>query len=76
MTDILITTQNPYNSAGQATVNGFFNNLSYDPTVEELNRTISSSREAVQPTESEAEEPAFGTHLREAAGTVKKLFGR
>jgi hypothetical protein len=38
-------TQNQCSNAGQATVNGFFNNLSPDKlNVEELNRTMSSSR--------------------------------
>jgi hypothetical protein len=35
-----VLTQNPYSNAGQGTVNGFSTNLSYKPTVEELNRTI------------------------------------
>jgi len=63
--------QNPYSDAGQMTVNGFFNNLSYNPTVEELNRTIIHSSEAVQHTEPEKDEPAFGTHIREAVEIVK-----
>jgi hypothetical protein len=37
-----LKTQNPYSNAGQATVSGFSNNMSYKPTVEELNRTITS----------------------------------
>jgi hypothetical protein len=76
-TELLI--QNPYSNAGQATVNGFLNNLSYAPTLEELNRAITSSRDAAQKFGTEANEepvePAFGTHVHEAATTVEKLFG-
>jgi len=35
-----VQTLNHYSNAGQGTVNGFSTNLSYEPTVEELNRTI------------------------------------
>jgi hypothetical protein len=45
MVDPLIPIQNPYSNAGQVTVIGFLNNLSYTPTIEELNRTILTSRE-------------------------------
>lgn len=51
-----LTTQNPYTNAGQATVNGFANNLSYKPTVEELNRTITG--DALQNTPFDAVHPA------------------
>ena len=50
--------QNPYTNAGQATVNGFANNLSYEkPTIEELNRTITGI--ALQNTPFDAVHPAL-----------------
>ena len=79
MTDtIQLRIQNPYNNAGQATVNGFDNNLPVDnPTVEDLARTMTSSFDAArisfpQAAASEgASEPLFGTHIREAVAIVK-----
>jgi hypothetical protein len=71
--------KNPYQNMGQAHSTVFFNNLSFNPTVEELNRTAAfpgqSSQSASLPQRKD-EEPLFGEHIREAATTVKKLFGR
>lgn len=78
MTDtIQLQIQNPYNNAGQATVNGFGNNLPVDnPTIEDLTRTMSSSLDAARVYGSpnpaaEKPEPLFGTHIREAVAIVK-----
>jgi hypothetical protein len=75
-----IMIQNPYQTPGQSTYTGFNNNnLSFEPTVEELNRTASFGGQ-ISIKESGcseiADEPLFGAHIREAAGTVRKLFGR
>lgn len=80
-----ILNQNPYQNAGQAT-DGFSNNLRYctvdgNPvTAEEFNTKIGSSGEMAQSVSSGAEgsedEPLFGTHLREAATTLRKIFNR
>lgn len=76
MTDVKINIQNPYTNMGQATVNGFGNNLSPDnPTIEDLNRTMSSSSDAARyfspGVVAEKTDPLFGTHIREAVAIVK-----
>ena len=49
--------------------------LSFEPTVQELNAVIVGGGNATQ-SNTDTLEPAFGEHLREAATTVRKLFGR
>jgi hypothetical protein len=66
---------NPYQDAVQANSIGFLNNTSFTPTVEEINRTLSPRGDSFQAV-SESDEPFFGTHIREAATTVKKLLAR
>lgn len=69
------------NNAYQSTIGGnqiaerAFGNLPMGDavTIEEVNETISSGQKISC---SEGDEPAFGSHLREAAETVKKLFAR
>jgi hypothetical protein len=76
--------QNPYQNIGQANVDGFSNNLRYcdvgQVTAEEFNAKLGSSKDTERcvsdPENDKAEEPLFGTHLREAASTVRKLFNR
>ncbi len=74
-----ISIHNPYKDMGQTDAGGFFNNLSFTPTVRELNRTTSSSGEVSQtassPVQEEDDDRLFGTHIREAATTMKKIFG-
>lgn len=72
-----ISIQNPYQNLGQSTYTGFMNNLSFEPTVEELNRTSSfggdfSIRESG--VDDVPDEPLFGTHVREAMTTITKLL--
>lgn len=72
-----ISVHNPYQDMGQTDYTGFFNNLSFTPTVEELNRTTASRGEVSQPcsaVQEENEDRLFGTHIREAATTLKKLI--
>ena len=78
-----LLTKNAFDNLGQATVSGFFNNLSFTPTVEELNRNVTSSADAAHiffgtklQSADEPVEPAFGTHIREAAVAVRRLLGR
>jgi len=80
--------QNPYQNAGATTMDSPLNNLPYNDVqeapvrAEEFNAKIGSSKDMAQricgavENESEEDEPMFGTHLREAATTVRKLFGR
>jgi len=74
-----ISIHNPYQNLGQGNYTGFSNNLSFEPTVEELNRTATLGGEVSlgesAPREG-SDEPAFGTHITEAVTTVKKLFSR
>jgi hypothetical protein len=78
MTKMLeITVHNAYQDAVQGDYTDFLNNLSFTPTVQELNRNSSSPGQVSDGSLPEPEgepEPLFGTHIREAAGTVKKLF--
>jgi hypothetical protein len=76
--------QNQYQNAGQ-TADGFSNNLRYctvdgNPvTAEEFNTKIGGSGEmarSVSSADDTEDEPLFGTHLREAATTLKKIFRR
>lgn len=71
-----ISIHNPFKDAAQGTADHFYNNLSYSPTVEELNAKIGSSPKMVgiPAVQAEPAEPLFGTHIREAATSVKKLF--
>jgi len=83
---LCILNQNPYQNAGQsALAEGFSNNLPYSDiesnpiTAEEFNTKMGSSwemaqRMAVQLADDD-DEPLFGTHLREATKTVKRVFG-
>lgn len=70
---------NPYQNIGQSASTDLMNNLSLSPTTSEFNRTLSfggsttTLNSAIVETEGE---PLFGTHIREAATTVKKLFSR
>lgn len=68
--------QNPNKDTHQTNYAVFVNNLSFSPTVEELNRSITSGGELSQTCSpvQEVDDPMFGTHIREAATTVKKLF--
>lgn len=68
-----ITVHNAYQDVGQETYTGFSNNLSFDPTVEEMNRN-SSYCGGISDGQEGNIEPLFGAHIREAATTVKKLF--
>lgn len=80
----LIITQNPYQNAVQsAPSDGCTNYLSYcgnvPITAEVFNTKMGSSfeathREAVQ-VDLEPDEPLFGTHIREAVVTLRKVFG-
>jgi hypothetical protein len=78
--ELFISISNPYKDINQSSFGGdFFNNLSFSPTVKELNEIIGGHQEIHQLTSTssngqETEEPLFGTHIREAAKTVKKLF--
>ena len=70
---------NPYKDAVQVNGGEFYNNLSPNPTVEELNAKTGSSRDVAvrfsrEPEAEGADEPVFGTHVRQAAKAVKKLF--
>jgi hypothetical protein len=73
-----ISIHNPFKDASQGVADHFYNNLSFNPTVEELNQKIGSSPDMGLDTEgstqAEPSEPLFGTHIREAATSVKKLF--
>jgi len=79
MSSTILIIQNPFQDSGENTVAGFSNNLSFSPTVEELNRATTQSggiSEGTPAPAAEADyEPLFGTHLREAADTLKKVFG-
>lgn len=48
---------------------------SFEPTVQELNAVVVGRGDATQSGD-DTSEPAFGEHVREAATTVRKLFGR
>jgi len=77
MSQIQIFLKNPYQDVEQAKDATFSTNLSFRPTVEEMNRVTSlpgGISEGSAPAEDEVE-PMFGTHIREAAGTIRKLFG-
>ena len=77
MEDLRIDVANPYKDAIQVDGPGMgINNLSFTPTVEEFNHLIGSSDDAgVRNVSGNDEvEPLFGTHIREAAATLKKLF--
>jgi hypothetical protein len=73
-----ISAHNPFKDASQGVADHFYNNLSFNATVEELNQKIGSSPQMVRNTgedvKAEPSEPLFGTHIREAAASVKKLF--
>jgi hypothetical protein len=71
----VITVNNAYQSAssGEQIVTHAAGNLPMgEPTIAEVNDTISAG----QVTFDSDVEPAFGNHIREAADTVRKLFGR
>lgn len=74
-----ISAHNPFKDAAQGIPDRFYNNLSFNPTVEELNEKIGSSPRVVENAgedngRREASGPLFGTHIREAAVSIKKLF--
>jgi hypothetical protein len=73
-----INMKNPRQDIGQAKDSTFSTNLSFDPSIEEMNRVSlvpgGISEVQVAPEEDE-NDPMFGTHLREAAGTLRKIFG-
>ncbi|MGB6358576.1 MAG: hypothetical protein WBF30_07330 [Candidatus Acidiferrales bacterium] len=72
-----ISINNPFKDASQGNADHFYNNLSFSPTVEELNEKIGSSPSmvgAALQAPREADEPMFGVHIREAAASVKKLL--
>ena len=72
-----ISIANPYQNLSQSASTDLMNNLSLSPTGSEFNRTLGSGGSTTTinavPT---GGEPLFGTHIREAATTVKKLFAR
>jgi hypothetical protein len=72
-----ISTFNQYQNLGQSNYEGFMNNFSFEPTVEELNRTAKFGGEiSIQESVSQdvLDEPLFGTHIREAVTTITKLL--
>lgn len=83
-----ILCQNPYQNARQVgPTEGFSNNLPYYGdiegdvvTAEVFNAKMGTSREMAQrisvPLLEEEDEPLFGAHIREAATTLGKLFGK
>jgi hypothetical protein len=73
----LKSAQNPYQVAKQTNYSVFINSLSCTPTVEELNRTVTLGAEISQVcsnVQDGGDDRLFGTHIREAATTLKKLF--
>ena len=83
---VIFMNQNAYQNAAQASQGGFSNNLRYCnvengfSTVQEFNTKIGSSLDMAkrlsQPQEEEEDEPLFGTHIRQAATTIRKIFAR
>jgi hypothetical protein len=73
----LMSAQNPYQDMKQTNYRVFINNLSFTPTVEELNRTVTLGAEISQScsnVQDGGHDRLFGTHIREAATALKKLF--
>ena len=73
----LMAAQNPYQDTKQTNYSAFINNLSFTPTVEELNRTVTLGAEISQAcsnVQDGGDDRLFGTHIREVATTLKKLF--
>jgi hypothetical protein len=74
MTGIQIDVTNPYKDTTQVdcSTGMGINNLSFEPTVQEFNQLIGSS-DGTDVREDDVE-PLFGTHIREAVTTLKKLL--